>query len=179
MNFLTTLWARALVVCLAVGLLGMLYFAWAEKQQKIGHEAAWVEFEAALAKQKTQAQALLKTETDKVTAAQKALNDFKNTQEIKDVQNAKVVSDLTTKLRDLGRLRDPGKTTRCGPGSGPSEGGSPTSPSSGPNDTAEAGGLLSAELTEFLLTQAIAADQINSAYISCRDDSLNLRSIIR
>lgn len=135
-------------------------------------------YEDALTKQKEQASALLATETAKATAATKELQDFKITQEKEDAINNQTVSILADKLHAMagtaGRLRDPYQTG-CGGGGGSAQSQTVGGTQSGQGDGAEAGGLLSPELTQFLFTKDREADAINRAYISCRSDERSLR----
>lgn len=139
-------------------------------------------YEDALTKQKKQAAALLATETAKAAAATKALQDFKITQEKEDAINEKTVSILADKLRALagpaGRLRDPYQTG-CGVGGGNAQSQSVGGTQSGQGNGAEAGWLLSPELTQFLLTKDNEADAINLAYISCRADAGKVRAELK
>ena len=169
---------RLLAVLALLGLLTAGYFSWADHQQSIGEARAAVTYNQQLGKQKDEAKALLIAETVKAEASKMALQVFKNNQEIKDAHNTKTVTDLGAQLYGLGRLRDPNQTFGCGLSSGSPEGGTPASSITGTGDGAQATGLLSAELTQFLREKMKEADDINTAYISCRQDSFNLRSVL-
>lgn len=116
----------------------------------------------------------LAAQIENTRLAEKALQANKDAQELRDAQAKTVSDDLRRQLRTAagpaGRLRDP-NATACvggGGGSGGAQGGVTATADTGAADGPEAGGLLSAELTEFLLGQAVAADAINDAYASCK-----------
>ena len=134
----------------------------------------------AINKQKAEAAATLASETDKVHAAERALQDFKNDQELQDADHKKTVTDLSDRLRRIagaaGRLRDP-NAAGCGQGSGGATNQTATTAGGGPADPAQAGGLLSAELSGLLAQLTKEADDINIAYTSCRADAYAVRGI--
>ena len=172
---------RVLAIGALLGLLTLGYREWAVHQQGIGEARATVTFNAAIEQQKAQAGQLLASETQKAAAATKALHDSKIEREIDDAKNASTVAALAGRLRaasTAGRLRDP-NAAGCGGGGGGAPGADPARTGGGAADAAEVGGLLSKQLTEFLLAQAADADQVNLAYISCRADSLNLREVLK
>lgn len=117
----------------------------------------------------------LAAQIERTRLAEKALRVQKEAQEIRDVQAKTVSDDLRRQLRTAagpaGRLRDPHAVACVGGGSssGSAKGGIATTADAGATDGASAGGLLSAELTEFLLGQAATADAINDAYASCKN----------
>ena len=135
---------------------------------------------AAINKQKAEAAATLASETDKVHAAERALQDFKNNQELQDADHKKTVTDLSDRLRRIagaaGRLRDP-NAAGCGPGGGGATNQTATTAGGGPADPAQAGGLLSAELSGLFAQLTKEADDINIAYTSCRADAYAVRGI--
>jgi len=144
-----------------------------------GYDRADAEWQAKVNIQKADATKLLDEERAKVVATEKNLRNFKDNQEIKDANNKKAVSGYERRLRAAAgidsRLRDP----HAGRGSCS---GSPTSAvatgaSAGADDGPQGAGLLSKELTQFLLDQAASADDINLAYASCRADALSIREI--
>ena len=144
-----------------------------------GYQRAAAEYTVVIAKQKAQAAQLLATETIKARKAEEALRTFKLTQDNKDAQAQSTVADLSRRLHDLatrnaGRLRDPYAPGCGGSSSGPQRAATPA-PGAGAADAAEAGGLLSAELSGLLQRLAREADEVNTAYISCRADSMGLR----
>ena len=126
----------------------------AEDKFTVAAEAARIKADAATAK------------------VQVALDAAHNTQELLDENHRTTVAILATQLRlragPANRLRDPHATDCAAPTPA-------ATASAGADDGAPTGGLLSAELTEFLLTQAGAADTINTAYASCRADAIAMR----
>lgn len=143
-----------------------------------GYARAAAEYTAAIQKLQAEAATTLATETAKTRSAEQALATAKNNQELKDASHQKTIAGLSDRLRTAagpaGRLRDP-NATQCG-GSGGSPPGDPaTATAAGPTDRAEAGGLLSKQLTQFLFDQAASADDINAAYASCRADAYTVR----
>ena len=168
--------ALLLVVALIVG-----YFAWANHQQGIGEARATEKYNRAIEAQKREASAMLAKETTRVAAAEHALQDFKNNQEVRDASNKRATDNLTARLRALagpgGRLRDPhADAARPGQGGGSPNGSAPAGPGNRPDNGAEASGVLSAELTGLLQRLTIEADEINNAYISCRADAESVRA---
>ena len=147
-----------------------------------GYTRAAAVYQAAIDKAKREAAATLASETAKVLASERALAALKNTLESNDAQHAKTIATQSARLRAMSRaaggpgLRDPFASAGCGPGRGGAAAPAPATAASGAADPAPAGGLLSAELERFLLTQAEAADAVNRAYIACRADSYNIRS---
>ncbi|WP_342617245.1 hypothetical protein [Rhodoferax sp. GW822-FHT02A01] len=128
---------------------------------------------------KTEAASKLAVETQKTRNAEQALQAFTNAQNLKDADHEKTVADLHDQLRRAagpsGRLRDP-NATGCGAG-GDSATGQVASPSNdSPADGAEAGGLLSTQLTGLLQRLQSEADTINDAYASCRAQGIADRS---
>jgi len=168
-------WA-AVIVALAASLL--FYQAWAGHQRKLG-AAPYI---AAIERQKAEASKALAVEVEKTRAANQALLYFKNIQEKIDAKNQIKIEGLSTRLRaaagPAGRLRDP-NAARCGSGGSGATATDSTSAIDSASDGADAGGLLSAELTGLLLEQARIADQINAAYTSCRADSITLRGLLQ
>ena len=167
------------------GLLAALwlgYGAWAAHQQGIGEARATVAYNAAIDKQKTKAGQLLQVETDRANAATAKLNKLKTEREKRDVENKSTIAALAVRLRaaagPAARLRDP-HAAGCGSGGGSAPAADLARAEGGAADGAEAGGFLSKQLTEFLLSQAADADQVNLAYTSCRLDALSLREVLR
>lgn len=130
--------------------------------------------------QKDQAAETLATETAKKQAAEKALAEFKNQQESTDATSKQTIQRLEGRLARLGgpdrRLRDPNGNAGCGPGGGgtPGEAAAPDADRAG--DGAEAGGLLSVQLSDLLRERLREADAINAAYASCRGIAVNDRA---
>ena len=170
-------WKPIAGVILAAALIGG-YLAWASHQQGIGEARATLAYNEKIEIQKKEAADALKKETAKVVAAERALQNFKNIQEVKDAGNKKITENLAARLRDIagptGRLRDP--NARGWFGSGAPNSAAPTGTDNRPDNGAEAPGLLSTELTRFLQQKLIEADEINLAYISCRADAEAMRA---
>ena len=160
-----------------VALLAALFFG----EQYIegrGFERAKAEDLAATNALKAHAAAALASETEKTRSIEQALQKQTDDQNLKDATHEKTVADLSDRLRrsagQPGRLRDP-HAAGCG-GSGSGTPGEPASaPSAGAADPAQAGGLLSAQLTGLLQQLALEADTINAAYASCRADGIAVR----
>jgi hypothetical protein len=162
-----------LVAALVLG-----YFFWAKHEQGIGEARATTRYEAALRTQKDAAAALLASEAARTAKATAQLRDFTDHQETADAQHQKDLADLSARLRTAagaaGRLRDP-NAPGCGRSSAAPSAAAPAASDAGTDNPAAADGLLSAELTQFLLQQAAQADAINDAYASSRADGLALR----
>lgn len=129
---------------------------------------------------KIEAARVLKVETDKADALTAKMQQFVNTQNLKDSDHEKTVRQLSGKLRDLasandGRLWDP-NTSGCGDSSLAAQSKDAGASSDRPADGAQAGGPLSTELSGLLQRLTLEADTINDAYISCRADSVQLRA---
>lgn len=167
----------ALLAALVLG-----YSAWVRHQQGIGEARAKTVYNAAITQQKTVAGELLAAETSKAATATAALNAFKLRQEKDDAQNKSTIADLAVRLRTAagaaGRLRDPNAAGCGGSGSG-APGADPARSGGGAADAAEAGGLFSAGATELLHRLTRDADDINTAYASCRADALSLRFVLQ
>lgn len=166
-------------VAILLGLLLALMLGVRVIDQK-GYDRAKAEATAALKEQQRQAERELASETAKTRAAEQALRDFKTNQDIQDAKAQTTVADLSRRLRQRagksGRLRDP-NAHGCGRGSGSPSGETATATGSGAADPAEAGGLLSAELTGLLQRLTTEADEINIVYASCRADAYQVRAL--
>lgn len=173
---------RALAIGALLAALWLGYGAWANHQQGIGQARATATYNTAIDQQKLDASATLARETGKTRDAEQALQAFKNQQELRDAKNKLVLGALADQLRaaagPAARLRDP-NAAGCGGGGGGAPGADPARADGGAADEAADSGLLSKQLTEFLLTQAADADQMNLAYASCRADALNLREVLK
>jgi len=168
------------VLLLLVAMLVCL-FAGVKAIDQRGYDRAKSEATEALQAQKREADQMLAAETAKTRAVEESLRAFKLNQDNKDAQAQSTVADLSLRLRQLtagtaGRLRDPNAPGCGGSGSG-TQAEASTTARSGPEDRAEAGGLLSAELSELLQRQAAEADSINAAYASCRADAFTVREL--
>jgi hypothetical protein len=161
----------ALVACLFAGVKGI---------DQRGYNRAKSEATAALEAQKREADQVLATETAKTRTAEAALRTFKLNQDTKDAQAKVTIATLSNRLHSLagndGRLRDP-NAPGCGGVSGSPQGEAAAASPDRPGDGAQAGGLLSAELTGLLQRLAGEADAINLAYASCRSDALQVRAL--
>lgn len=126
---------------------------------------------------KTEAAKLLQQETDKTAAVEKSLREFKTNQEIKDVEAVKYAGKQSARIASLvnanGQLRDPFGAGGCGQSSGGAQAQAGAGPSSGGDDPTQAQGLLSAKFSGFIRDKLAEADEINTAYASCRADLFN------
>ncbi len=168
----------AVILLAAAAIIG--YLSWAAHEQGIGEARATARYNAAIEAQKSEAGQVLAAAVAKVEAADAALREFKDHQEVKDAQNKKTVDNLSGRLRTLagvnGRLRDPHADARCGDGGGSAQGQDSASAGHSPDDGAKGGGLLSADLSGLLRRLTREADEINAAYISCRADAEMVRA---
>jgi hypothetical protein len=172
------------VVAVAAVLAG-LYALWAHVDQR-GYARAQAVYEAEINRLKSDAAATLAQETERVLLIEQALHQSKNNQDLEDDQNRQTIAGLSARLRALAgpagsaapavRLRDPNfQAAQCG-GSGDRPPGDPAAAAAaGAPDRAEAGGLLSEQLSELLQRLAREADDINAAYASCRADAYTVR----
>lgn len=167
--------ARLLLVA---ALLGGLYMLERHIEQR-GYDRAKADYTAAIERLHADAAAQLAEEVNKTRAAEQALNEAKNTRELKDATHTQTIASLSDRLRraagPAGRLRDP-NATHCGGSGGDPEGGPATTANAGATNAPEAGGLLSAELAGLLQQLTREADDINVAYASCRADAYTVRS---
>ena len=164
-------------IAAVVALLVVLFFG-EQYIERRGYDRAKAEDTASINQQKAEAAATLANEIQKTRTVEQALQTFKNDQELKDATHQKTVASLSDRLRALadtsGRLRDP-NADRCGSGGGATQGEPPAAPGDRPGDPAEAGGLLSAQLSGLLQRLGREADDINVAYASCRADAYAVR----
>lgn len=134
---------------------------------------------SALAAQKKEAAFTLAAETERVRQLQGALKIAADMLEkayaVNKVQVADAAAALAAAKRD-GRLRDP-NADRCGGGGGSPPGPGQPPAGSGEGDKAEAGGLLSVQLSDLLGRVLREADDINIAYAACRADALSARGV--
>lgn len=170
---------RILVALALAGALWFAYMHWRDVQRGIGDAAATARYNAAIEIQKEQARKELEDGRMRVEKAEGAAAAAKQTQDLKDSQNAKTVAYLERKLFLAGRLRDPYATPhRCGPGGDGARPESAASADDSGNDAAETSGLLSERFSDLLRARAQAADEINIAYISSREDAARLRGLL-
>lgn len=125
--------------------------------------------------QKAEAAQKLAELTAEAAAKDKRAHESWISGELQNVENQKTVADLGDKLRAV-RLRDPAGR---GPSCGSPQGNSAHSPQAGTGNTPEASGLLSDAASEFLRTAARESDQINAAYISCRQHLQTLSDLLK
>jgi len=152
------------------------YLWWAGHQQDIGEQRAMGRYEAAIAAQKQEVGRLLAHATARALRAEIDMQRAALAQAEKDNQNATTIRDLGARLAAGGeRLRDPAGGAGCGRSGGGTPPASPASAASGAGDTAEAPGLLSADLSRLLRDLTRDADHINAAYIASRLDAERLR----
>lgn len=159
-------------------LLAGLYMLERHIEQR-GYDRAEAYYTAAIEKLKAEAATTLAEEVNKTRAAERALNEAKNNQELKDATHTQTIARLSDRLRlaagPAGRLRDP-NATPCGRSGGGPEGSPAATANAGAANAPEAGGLLSAELAGLLQQLTREADDINAAYASCRADAYTVRS---
>ena len=170
--------ARGIAALLVVGALIAGYVWWADVQQDIGakaERALWVE---AVEKQRAEARKQIDAANARVGAAEAEADTLRHAQNLKDVQNAKITSELERKLLAAGRLRDPNATARCGGSSTTSGATGASSPGTSADNTAQDAGLLSADLSGLLRTVTREADAVNLAYIASRADADQLRVLL-
>lgn len=182
------LWLKAIFLiaacALLVGLLGKLYTSYQNQltqQYSRGLEAQKAVDQIAINELHLKMSGQLAAATAAATSVTLALSNFHHQRNLADVTATQTIKALKGKLADLtvaGRLRDPNA------GSGTNQGGSNSAdadslkrPGAGSGDAnpAQAGGLLSKQLSELLLIRTSEADEINLAYDSCRKDARNLR----
>jgi hypothetical protein len=130
--------------------------------------------------QKLEARLLLEKLTAEVKQLQARLIDAQKAQEKKDANNQAVIDAQARRLADAaaahgGQLRDP---NGCGRGGASPEGQGGAAAGTGEEHRAEAGGLLSAQLSRLLGKLTREADNINAAYESCRADAVNVRQAL-
>jgi len=133
-------------------------------------------------KQKEEASLLLQLERERIETLQRALKIAAQMQEKQDAKNTETTLAEAVRLRDAavpsGRLRDPHADSRtCGGGGGGAPEKTGAHQPEGAAGQAEAGGLLSAPLTNLLRTTQLEADTINDAYASCRAQALSDRGL--
>lgn len=168
-------------IAAVVAALVLLFFG-EQYIEGLGYDRAKAEDAAQIEQNKRQAADKLAAETTRASNAENALQALKNAQDLKDAQHEKTVADLSDRLHraagPAGRLRDPNAApdAGCRPGGGSPPGQAAATPAEGPKDPAQAGGLLSADLTGLLQRLQFEADEINTAYASCRADAYTVRA---
>jgi len=143
-----------------------------------GYDRATAEYTSQINAQKSEAAALLASESAKVRAAEHALQAHLNDQNLKDAENVQVNADKSDRLRAAAgparRLRDP-HAAGCGGSSAGAPGAATAGAGDRRADNAQTGGLLSADFTGLLQRLTRDADAINAAYASCRADAFAVR----
>lgn len=165
---------------LAVAALLAALFGAEQYIEGLGYSRAVAEYTTRIDAQKTTAAQTLAAETAKTRAAEQAVQDLINQQEIQDATHQKTVADLSGRLRVLagsgGRLRDPNAVAGCGGGGSSPQAAAASDAGDRASDRAEAGGLLSEQLSGLLQRLTREADDINAAYISCRSGGAAVRA---
>lgn len=166
-------------ILIALALLAALFGA-EQYVEHLGYTRAKTEAAVVIKQLKIDAGVTLADEIAKTRAAETALQAALNTQNLKDADHETTVNDLSERLRHLagpaGRLRDPHATAGCRSGGGGTTGAAVSTAIDRPENTTEAGGLLSAELSGLLQRLTQEADDINVAYASCRADAYTVRA---
>jgi hypothetical protein len=173
--------ARVIAWALAVAALLAGAYALVGHIEQRGYDRAADKFTAAIHQLQADAANTLADQVSKTRAAEQALTTAKQNQEQKDAKHTQTIAAYAARLRaaagPAGRLRDPNAPAPECRGSGDRPPGDPaTAAGAGATDRAEAGGLLSEQLTQFLFEQAASADELNNAYISCRADAYTVRA---
>ena len=168
------MWIRIAVAVVLATLLAGAVYKFRHDAIELGRSEVRAEWQAASDKQKAEAAALLATESAKVSAAEKRLREFKDSQEVRDVKASGVVNDLRGKLLAAGRLRDP-YAGGCGASSDTAKGTATAASSAGATDGGSDAGLLSERTSANLRELVAEADAINIAFASCKADALSVR----
>lgn len=164
----------ALLASLMAAVLG-----YGEVRYNAGVKAQKQTDQLAVDKLKTEAAETLGAQTRKVLALERALADAKAQLEIDyekrrmDSKAASVVLDAAA-ARNGGRLFDP-HAGGCRSSGGGTESAPAASAGGGEGAGAQAGGLLSVQLSDLLRGRLQEADAVNDAYAICRADSIMLR----
>lgn len=164
------------VVAAALVLLVLWYGEWRADAARAAESQKW---ELAAIRQKAQAAQILGAETRKVLEKERLLNAAQSRIEEMGRERTEIAQGYETRLaaaaaRNAGRLHDPNAAGCRGGGAGAQD---PVAARAGDRaqDGAEAGGLLSAQLTGLLQRLTREADAINDAYAVCKPDTVNLR----
>ncbi|MBN9411329.1 MAG: hypothetical protein J0H69_19465 [Burkholderiales bacterium] len=178
--------ARELIVgaLLAAGLMTGALLAirsYGAGQYDRGKAEATTTYERAIDRQKLDAAATLATETARAAAAEQTMREMRAAQEKKNVDNEKKLADAqdalrAERLRNGGRLYDPhAEAGGCGRGGGSAEAATTGRTGEGASPPAQAGGLLSLQLSDLLDRLLREADEVNEAYAQCRADVYTVR----
>lgn len=169
---------KLLALVLAAVAIMAAALAYGHTRYNKGYQVATAEANTKIDRLKLDAAALLAAETARATAAERALQDFTNNQELKDADNQKTISGLADQLRRAAgisyRLRDPNAAPGCRLGGGSAPGQGAAAPGTGADNTPEAGGLFSEQATRLFTELTREADDINAAYQSCRAYALEV-----
>ncbi len=155
------------VVALALAALVAGYFSWETHIRNDERSKVVAKYNKQIDTQKADAQKKLLEVTAQVDSKTKELQDHKDQQENTDDVNEKTITILADKLRAT-RLRDPGAVAGCGQSGSSTTSQNPSNASSSPTNPTTGTGILSQQLTDYLVGQAKLADEINNAYMSCR-----------
>ena len=168
----------------AVVLLVALWHWWGDHGALVNLRADHTALQDAVEAQKEQAERLLAEKTAETDAIQLKLANALALQEKTDEANKKTVADLRAEMRRNSRaaggpgLRDK-FAPRCRLGGDSTTGAAATGASGSADDDAKAGRALSSEFEEFLIELAFQADEINAAYLSCREDAMKVRELLQ
>lgn len=156
-----------------------LYLHWRDVQRDVGATAERAEWQARIDAQKAEAAELLADAKMRVEKAEGVAATLRQDQDLKDAQNVQTIAGYERRLATAGRLRDPNASpARCGSGGASPGPQSAIGASTGADDTTEAPGLLSADLSGLLRTLTREADELNNAYITSRADAAQLRVLL-
>jgi hypothetical protein len=164
-------WAIYLALIAA---LGLGYVAWEHHIRADERAKVVSEYNAKIDAIQAEARTLLRAESARVDAANRALRDFNDQQENTDVVNTKAIELLADKLHTI-KLHDPSQVAGCGSSGSSTQVAVASGASVGATNTSSGTGVFSQQLTDYLIGQARSADSINLAYISCRSTLINER----
>lgn len=136
-------------------------------------------YEMQIGRQKVQAATELAGETRKALALERALADVTAKLEDLDAKNQRDAADAQRRLTALagvnaGRLRDP-NAAGCRGSGGRAPGQTATAAVGGDGGAAQAGGLLSEQLSGLLRRLEAESDEVNNAYAACRPWAIEVR----
>jgi hypothetical protein len=131
--------------------------------QKAMDQAQFDAINAALTKQKSEANALLQKAQGDIIALQQQRDSFKTQLEVKDAQNRNATAALTAKYSGLQLRFRTAQSAGCGAGSASAV----SSPANAASDAGTAIAVLPDAVTASLRQLAIDADNLNDAYKLC------------
>lgn len=151
-----------------------------QRAQVSNAKAATARLQTAIAQGKADSSAKLAAVTASVLAQQKTIDSLHAQQEQKDAENVLAVaglqSDLAVALATRGsRLFKPAAVAGRGSSGGSAQGGDAAHASAGAENPAQGAGVLRDDAKQLLAQLMSDADQINLAYISCRNDAQVIR----